>query len=172
MIQTKSKVTVNQPAKNKIASQKTLKEVFPISINNFVLRFLLIIALVLMLAGFITGCEPEEVAPPEEAEVNVTAGEGYFDPDVITVDQGQDVTVVVENVTEEYHTFTIDELDVDVSIEPGAQEEVTFTAADEGSFEFYCDEPGHRDAGMYGYLEVGEETDTPEPDDNDNNGVY
>jgi len=172
MIRTKSKVTVNQPAKNKIASQKPLKEVFPISINNFVLRFLLIIALVLMLAGFITGCEPEEVVPPEEAEVNVTAGEGYFDPDVITVDQGQDVTVVVENVTEEYHTFTIDELDVDVSIEPGAQEEVTFTAADEGSFEFYCDEPGHRDDGMYGYLEVGEETDTPEPDDNDNNGVY
>ncbi len=173
MIRTKSKVIVNQPAKNKIASQKPLKEVFSISIYSSVWRYLLIIGILMMLAWVVAGCAPEEEVPLlEEAVVDVTAGEGYFDPDVITVDQGQDVTVVVENVTEEYHTFTIDELDVDVSIEPGAQEEVTFTAADEGSFEFYCDEPGHRDDGMYGYLEVGEETDTPEPDDNDNNGVY
>ncbi len=177
MMRTKNKVLVNQPAKNKIASQKPLEEVFPISINSFVWRYLLIVALVLMLAGFITGCEPEEVVPPdeidvdpdEEVEVNVTAGEGYFDPDVITVDLGQDVTVVVENVTEEDHTFTIDELDVDVSLAPGAQEEVTFTAAEEGNFEFYCDEPGHRDAGMYGYLEV---SDPVAPDDDDDNGVY
>ena len=162
--------------KNKIVSQKPLEEVFPININNFVWQYLLIVALVLMLAGFITGCEPEEAVPPEETEVNVTAGEGYFDPDVITVDQGQELTVVVENVTEEDHTFTIDELDVDVSLAPGAQEEVTFTAAEEGSFEFYCDEPGHRDAGMYGYLEVGDPIapdDNDEPyDDDDNNGVY
>ncbi len=177
MIRTRNKVIVNHPAKNKIALKKPLEEVFPISINNFVWRYLLIVALVGMLAWGITGCAPEEVEPtPEEVEVNVTAGEGYFDPDVITVDLGQDVTVVVENVTEEDHTFTIDELDVDVSLAPGAQEEVTFTAEEEGSFEFYCDEPGHRDAGMYGYLEVGDPVapdDNDEPyDDDDDNGVY
>ncbi len=177
MMRTKSKVIVNQSTKNEIALQKPLEEVFPISISSFVWRYLLIAALVIMLAWVITGCEPEEVVPPEEVEVNVTAGEGYFDPDVITVDLGQDVTVVVENVTDIDHTFTIDELDVDVSLAPGAQEEVTFTAAEEGTFEFYCDEPGHRDAGMYGYLEVGDpvapdDNDEPYDDDDDNNGVY
>ncbi len=178
-MRTKSKVIVNQPAKNEIASQKSLEEVFPISISSFVWRYFLIIALMVMLAWGITGCAPEEVVPPEEAVVEMTAGEGYFEPDVIMVDQGQDVTVVIENVTEEDHTFTIDELGIDVSLVPGAQGEVTFTAAEEGSFEFYCDEPGHRDAGMYGYLEVREEPyfpeDNDEPygdDDNDNNGVY
>lgn len=174
MMRTKNKVIVNQPTENRIASQKPLEEVFSINIKSSVWRHLLIVSLVVMLGWVMAGCEPEEEVPlpEEEVVVDVTAGEGYFEPDVIMVNQGQDVTVVVENVTEEDHTFTIDELDVDVSLAPGEQEEVTFTAADEGSFEFYCDEPGHRDAGMYGYLEVGEEPDTPEPDDNDNNGVY
>jgi len=175
MMRTKNKVLVNQPTENRIASQKPLEEVFSISIKSSVWRHLLIVSLVVMLGWVMAGCEPEEEVPlpEEEVVVDVTAGEGYFEPDVIMVDQGQAVTVVVENVTEEDHTFTIDELDVDVSLAPGEQEEVTFTAAEEGSFEFYCDEPGHRDAGMYGYLEVGEDPDTPEADDdNDNNGVY
>lgn len=179
MRRTKSRVLVNRAPKNKFASQKPLEEVFPIVISNSVWRYLMIAALVGVLAWGITGCAPEEVEPPpEEVEVNVTAGEGYFEPDEITVDLGQDVTIVVENVTDVDHTFTIDELDVDVSLAPGEQEEVTFTAAEEGSFEFYCAEPGHRDAGMYGYLEVGDpiapgNNDEPyEDDDNDNNGVY
>ncbi len=129
------------------------------------------LGLVILLGWVMTGCAPgEETPPPEEAVVNVTAGEGYFDPDVIMVDQGHEVTVFIANITEENHTFTIDELGIDVSLAPGEQEEVTFTATEEGSFEFYCAEPGHRDAGMYGYLEVGEAPHIP--DDNDNNGVY
>lgn len=179
MMRPKSKLIVNQPAKNKIASQKPLKEVFSMSINSSAWRYLLIAGLVMMLIGAMTGCAPEEAAPsPEETLVNVTAGEGYFEPDVITVGLGQEVTVVVENITGVDHTFTIDELGVDVSLAPGAQEETTFTAAEEGTFEFYCDEPGHRDAGMYGYLEVGDpdaprDNDEPyEDDDDDNNRSY
>ncbi len=178
MMRTKSKVIVSQPTITGIASQKSFEGVFPIS--SSVWRHLMIAGLAVILVWGMTGCAPEEVVPPpEETVVNVTAGEGYFDPDVITVDQGQDVTVVIENVTGEDHTFTIDELGIDVSLAPGEQEEVTFTATEEGSFEFYCDEPGHRDAGMYGYLEVREEPyfpeDTDDPygdDDNDNNGGY
>ncbi len=176
MMRTKSRVIVNQSTKYEMASQKPLREVF--TINSSIWRYLLIAGFVVMLAWSMAGCAPEEVVPPEEAVVNVTAGEGYFEPDVITVGQGQDVTVVIENVTDIDHTFTIDELDIDVRLEPGAQEEVTFTATEEGTFEFYCDEPGHRDAGMYGYLEVGipdtpEDNDVPyDDDDNDNNGIY
>lgn len=135
-----------------------------------VLVSLMMVGLVVMLALVLTGCaSEEEVSPPEEAVVNVTAGEGYFEPDVIMVDQGQDVTVFIANITEGNHTFTIDELGVNVSLAPGEQGEVTFTATEVGTFEFYCNEPGHRDAGMYGYLEVGV---TPQSDDNDNNRVY
>ncbi len=139
---------------------------------NPVWRNLMTIGLVTMVAWFMTGCEPgnEEPQPDEEAVVNVTADEGYFDPDVIVVDQGQEVTVEIENVSDADHTFTIDELDIDVSLAPEAQEEITFTATEEGTFEFYCAEPGHRDAGMYGYLGVGEEPAIPEDDEDNGNG--
>jgi len=135
----------------------------------------MMVGLVAMLAWFMIGCGPGEEEPqpetqPEEVFVNVTAGEGYFDPDVIVVEEGQDVTVEIENVSDVDHTFTIDELGIDVSLAPGEQEEVTFTAAEEGTFEFYCDEPGHRDAGMYGYLGVGEDPVMPGDDEDNDNG--
>lgn len=143
---------------------------------NPVWRNLMMVGLVTMLALFALGCEyDEEVAQlDEEGVVNVTAGEGYFEPDAISVEQGQEVTVEIENVDEADHTFTIDEYDIDVSLAPEAQEEITFTATEEGTFEFYCDEPGHRDAGMYGHLGVGEEPVVPDDDDDDNdyNGGY
>ena len=135
---------------------------------NPVWRNIMTIGLVTMLALFTAGCDygEEGVQPDEEGVINVTAGEGYFDPDIIVVDPGQEVTVVIENLSDTDHTFTIDELDIDVSLAPEAQEEITFTATEEGTFEFYCAESGHRDAGMYGYLGVGEEPAIPEDDDN------
>lgn len=142
---------------------------------RFVGRNFMMVVLLIMLAWFLIGCEAEEEVPlpEEEAVVSITAGEGYFDPDVIVVEAGQDVIVEIENVGDATHTFTIDEFAVDVSLAPGEQEEITFTATEEGTFEFYCDEPGHRDAGMYGYLGVGEEPAAPNDDeDNGYNGGY
>lgn len=129
-------------------------------------RNLMMTGLVAMLAWFITGCEPGQTcmqaeAQPKEVVVNITAGEGYFDPDVIMVNQGQEVTVEIENVTNTEHTFTIDEFDVDVSLTPGTREEVTFTVTEEGTFEFYCALFGHRDDGMHGELVVGNEPNLP-----------
>lgn len=148
------------------------------------LRIFLVSSLVVFIALLMVGCEPAEededpadVYPPGEIdfdppdendedeeepdytepadlEFNVTAGNGFFDPDVITVEQGQTVHVTVENTGDIVHTFTIDEFDVHVSLDPGDQQEVTFTATEAGTFEFYCAEPGHYEAGMYGTLIV------------------
>jgi uncharacterized cupredoxin-like copper-binding protein len=51
------------------------------------------------------------------------------------------------------HNFSIDELEIDVDIDPGAQEEVVINAP-AGEYEFYCNVPGHREAGMVGTLVV------------------
>ena len=52
------------------------------------------------------------------------------------------------------HNFSIDELDIDVDIAPGATEEVVINAP-AGTYEFYCNVPGHKAAGMLGTLTVG-----------------
>lgn len=122
------------------------------------LRYLLPAVLVVLISLFLIGCAPADVdEPPAEVMVEMEAGNGYFSPDMITVAQGQTVRVTIENVGDIVHTFTIDELDVHVSLDPGEQQEISFTPVEAGNYEYYCSEPGHREAGMFGNLVVGEE---------------
>ena len=51
------------------------------------------------------------------------------------------------------HTFVIDELDVKVEVQPGANGTATINAP-AGTYTFYCDVPGHREAGMEGTLTI------------------
>ena len=49
------------------------------------------------------------------------------------------------------HNFSIDALDISVDIAPGETKEVTIKAP-EGEYEYYCNVPGHKEAGMVGTL--------------------
>jgi len=145
--------------------------------SSSLLRHVLVFSLVVFIALLMIGCaspeediippddmedilppdedeEEEEEPGPAEVEINIIAGNGFFDPDAFPVEQGTTVHVTVENVGDIVHTFTIDEFDVHVSLDPGEQQQVTFTATEAGTFEFYCAEPGHREGGMYGTLTV------------------
>jgi uncharacterized cupredoxin-like copper-binding protein len=51
------------------------------------------------------------------------------------------------------HNFSIDELGISVDIAPGATEETVINAP-AGEYEFYCNVPGHKEAGMEGTLTV------------------
>ena len=51
------------------------------------------------------------------------------------------------------HNFSIDELGISVDIAPGATEEVVINAP-AGEYEYYCNVPGHKPAGMDGTLTV------------------
>ncbi len=132
--------------------------------------YLALIGLVVLLALFGAGCPEEEVIPPpdndveppendvdpppDEETIRVNASPGNFDPDEITVSVGQTVTFVVENLGPDNHTFTIDEFGVDIRLNAGDVGEETVTFEEAGTYEFYCAEPGHREAGMYGTLVV------------------
>jgi plastocyanin len=63
------------------------------------------------------------------------------------------VSVAVANHDLFWHTFTIDALHMNVDVPIGANRRTTFNAPP-GRYEFYCRVPGHRAAGMHGFLTI------------------
>lgn len=71
----------------------------------------------------------------------MTTAQLAFDPDSFVVEDGE-ITVSVTNNDPFWHTFTIDELGVDLAVPVRAQRAVTFDAPP-GNYPFYCRIPGH-----------------------------
>lgn len=93
----------------------------------------------------------EAVLPSAAKEINMTSGNFFFSPAGLNLTKGQPVKITFKNSG--FHTFTIDELGVDVQLS-GDTASVEFTPAKSGSFEYYCAVPGHRESGMLGSLTV------------------
>lgn len=77
-----------------------------------------------------------------------------FTPNTITASAGKAITVEFNNTGVLAHTFTIDELKVDISAASGSKKEATFTPSSAGTYAFYCSTAGHRAGGMVGTLTV------------------
>ncbi len=88
------------------------------------------------------------------ANVSVTASEFKFDPATITVKAGQTVNVSLKNTGSVKHTFVVKEANFTLAADPGQTATGSFTAPAAGTYTFYCDVPGHEDAGMKGTLTV------------------
>jgi plastocyanin len=85
--------------------------------------------------------------------VTVESYDIYFEPSELSIPADTDVTVSLPNEGVTLHNFSIDELGIDVDIDPGATEETVINAP-AGTYEFYCNVPGHKPAGMVGTLTV------------------
>jgi plastocyanin/sugar lactone lactonase YvrE len=96
---------------------------------------------------------PTQESGPGEQTIHVEAGELYFKPKDITIPANVPITFAVENVGKIQHNFSIDALRVSIYMKPGETSTVTVTAP-KGTYEFYCDLPGHKEAGMWGTLTV------------------
>jgi plastocyanin len=90
-------------------------------------------------------------AAPEGAVRIETANVAYV-PDTLQSGGGK-VTVAVHNRDLFWHTFTIDELGVDIKAPVGRLRSATF-GAQPGTYAFYCRIPGHASLGMRGTLTV------------------
>ena len=81
-----------------------------------------------------------------------------FDPPSVTVRAGQPVRLTLDNSRQALlHDWTIDDLDgrkVQVKASPNQQASVDFTVSKAGTYQVYCAEPGHKEAGMVGTLTV------------------
>ena len=92
---------------------------------------------------------------PAPLVVNLKAEDIKYDATTLTAKVGQPVTVNIQNAGALEHSFVIDQLNVKLEhIQAGQTSSVTFTATAAGTYEFYCDVPGHKAAGMKGTLTV------------------
>jgi plastocyanin len=90
-----------------------------------------------------------ESVPAQAGDIRVVTEDLEFDPAGISA-EGRDVSVHVTNRDSTRHTFTIDELGVDLNVPPNTMQRVSF-AADPGTYRFYCRPHG---PGMGGALVV------------------
>ena len=97
--------------------------------------------------------EDEEPATSGEGDLAITSANVAFDQDSLMVQPGDLVTLVNEDAI--VHDFTVDELGIQATADPGASATFEIPADARGTFVFYCSIPGHREAGMEGSLMVG-----------------
>lgn len=100
------------------------------------LAFLLIILFVAGLGFSVYSFSAAESAVAQPGDVEVVTADFEFDPTELEAEEGE-VGVLVTNNDNVAHSFTIDELDVDLSIEGGLSRRVTFRA-ESGEYDFYC----------------------------------
>jgi plastocyanin len=99
------------------------------------------------------GEEQAAAATGGSEAVEVESYDIYFEPEKLSIPADTDVTVNLPNEGVSLHNFSIDELGIDVDIAPGATEETVINAP-AGEYEYYCNVPGHKEAGMRGTLTV------------------
>lgn len=114
--------------------------------------------LVVML-GVLLLLEPFLVAGVRPADAEISALDKHlvaenvaFSESQITVSAGE-VRIGLENRDLFWHTFSVEELGVDLRVPVGADLSIAFDAPP-GEYEFFCDIPGHPEAGMMGTLVV------------------
>lgn len=84
-------------------------------------------------------------------DATIVSHDIYFDPKNLTIPADTDVTLRLRNEGAAPHSFVIEELGVRVEQAPGGEDEITLTAP-AGEYEYVCDIPGHKEAGMIGTL--------------------
>ena len=127
--------------------------------------------------GVSAAAQKPAAAPNAARDVRVLASEFAFSPSTIELKAGQQVTVTFVNNGKVDHDMKSDlpisglkyskadnDADeqtenaarnvFDVDFSAGDTSVVTFTPTTAGTYQFFCDEPGHREAGMVGTFVV------------------
>jgi plastocyanin len=108
-----------------------------------------------------------------KAELAVEQDDFYFNPTFIKAAPGSTVKIGLHNEGSTAHTFTIDALKVDTTLQPGGNVDVMLRMPASGALAFYC--RFHRGQGMQGAL-YGATGDTVAPgassSSSDDGGAY
>jgi len=92
------------------------------------------------------------IVEKKNAPVNMSARSFSFNPTELKAKVGESIVLEVQSIGQ--HTFTVDELDVNISLPHNETMKVEFTPSQAGVFTYYCAIPGHREGGMFGSLTV------------------
>lgn len=118
-------------------------------------NWLRILAATELLTILVAVALPSAPAPAADGALLLRADNLAFSQSSITVG-GDAVSLTLSNDDLFWHTFTIDELGIDVAVPVGGRRSIEFQA-DPGRYTFYCKIPGHPEAGMVGLLVVEDE---------------
>ena len=108
----------------------------------------------------LAGCSSATPAGPTAvpaASYTIGALDAFkYDPATLTAKVGEQVTIVLDNKGVLEHNFVITELDVHLGPIAGGTTSGpgTFTPTTAGTYSYFCDVPGHKEAGMTGTLTV------------------
>lgn len=117
-------------------------------------KFLPIAALVLILSACGASTSTDVTQTQSATIVNMESANMFFKPNTLALRKGEKTTINFKNTG--FHTFVLEEFDVNVDLKGKTEGSVTFTPDKVGTFEYFCDVPGHREAGMKGTLTVVE----------------
>ena len=109
-----------------------------------------VLVIIAVLSAVFTYTTNADLDAPPGAVVVKNRGDEFYPRDV-RLDIGRNQVLVVNNDSYS-HTFSVDDLDLDVYIGPRANRLITFNAAREGKFDLYCAVTGHED--MIGTIEI------------------
>ena len=108
---------------------------------------------IIVLTG--TGCQSQQAAAGQAADITVVTSEFKFNPDMLIVRVGQRVRVTLDNTKGTLkHDMYQPEMNIHAEVEAGKKGIFEFTPTKTGTFDLVCDVPGHKDAGMVGKLIV------------------
>jgi plastocyanin len=113
----------------------------------------LAILLLIAIAGMMVGQGTARATQPTDLAIK-TENMAFSQKELFS--DSEQVTLHLSNNDLWWHTFTIDELGVNLVVPMGAEREITFSA-EPGEYQYYCNIPGHEGA-MHGTLIIsGEE---------------
>ncbi len=107
---------------------------------------------VLLLGGLVVWGASISRAEIAAGDITIVSENMAFSQTELTVNQGN-VVVTMENKDLFWHTFTVEELGIDLRVPVGAKLGASFEAPP-GEYQFICAIPGHPEAGMVGTLTV------------------
>ncbi|WP_087974819.1 cupredoxin domain-containing protein [Oceanobacillus rekensis] len=124
------------------------------SVKNW-LAGLLVMILVMSSSGPLhafAATEAELVPMDTREEMVVELHDDYFNPDAITIASGETTELLLKNVGQKEHTFTVEKLGIDVELQPGEQKTITVKPEETGTYELIC--RYHEQEGMVGEVIV------------------
>jgi plastocyanin len=94
-----------------------------------------------------------DAAKRRAGDIVMVTRDTKFEPERLTAPAG-DIGVIVKNDDLFWHTFTVTDLDANVTVATSGRKRLVMRDVAAGTYEFVCAIPGHESAGMTGTLVV------------------
>jgi heme/copper-type cytochrome/quinol oxidase subunit 2 len=136
-----------------MSTQATVASIAHLRLRPWPWFFLALITLAIIFTPL-----PTATGVPMSRDIRIAASQYEFSPGVISVNQGDRVTIVLSS-TDVVHGLYLDGYDLEVTADPGQTASLSFTADKSGTFRFRCSVTcGPLHPFMIGKLRVGNNT--------------